>query len=33
MSQMERQTLFFLFGMASITVLSFTWFGNTIGVF
>lgn len=33
MSQMERQTMFFLFGMVSITILSFTWFGNIIGVF
>jgi len=33
MSQAERQTLGFLFGMMTITILSFTWFGSGFGVF
>jgi hypothetical protein len=32
-SQAERQTWAFLFGMMTITILSFTWFGSGFGVF
>lgn len=32
-SQSERQTFGFIFGMAAITVLSFTWFAGSFGVF
>lgn len=33
LSDMERQTLKFVFGMGAITVLSFTWFAGGFGVF
>ncbi|KAA6412494.1 MAG: hypothetical protein FRX48_03485 [Lasallia pustulata] len=33
LSDTERQTLKFLFGMGTITVLSFTWFAGGFGVF
>ena len=32
LSDMERQTLKFVFGMCAITVLSFTWFAGGCGV-
>lgn len=31
-SDMERQTLKFVFGMCAITILSFTWFVGGIGM-
>jgi len=33
LSNMERQTLKFLFGMGMITIMSFTWFAGGFGVF
>ncbi|MCJ1383408.1 hypothetical protein MMC17_006522 [Xylographa soralifera] len=33
LSNMERQTLKFLFGMGTITIMSFTWFAGGFGVF
>jgi len=33
MSSIERQTLGFLFGMVTITILSFTWFATGFGLF
>ncbi|MCJ1401547.1 hypothetical protein MMC11_004763 [Xylographa trunciseda] len=33
LSNMERQTLTFLFGMGMITIMSFTWFAGGFGVF
>jgi len=33
MSSTERQTLAFLVGMGTITVLTFTWFANSFGLF
>lgn len=33
LSDMERQTLKFVFGMAAITVFSFTWFAGGFGLF
>ncbi len=33
LSDTERQALKFMFGMASITVLSFTWFVGGFGAF
>lgn len=33
LSDMERQTLKFVFGMGAITVFSFTWFAGGFGVF
>jgi len=32
-TSMERQTVGFLFGMAAVTVLSFTWFASGFGIF
>jgi len=33
MSSIERQTLGFVFGMVTITILSFTWFASGFGLF
>ena len=33
LSDMERQTLKFMFGMGMITIMSFTWFAGGFGVF
>ena len=33
LSDMERQTLKFLFGMGMLTIMSFTWFAGGFGVF
>ena len=33
LSNTERQTLKFLFGMGIITIMSFTWFAGGFGVF